>query len=58
MESNDYPLLHDSKGIIVMCMIISSLTSMQLVHIEHAFIGSCITNEVLKFIVYHYYLND
>jgi hypothetical protein len=36
MESNDYPLLYDSKGIIVMCMIISSLTSMQLVHIEHA----------------------
>ena len=32
----DYPLLQDSKGIIVMCMIISSLTSMRLVHIVHA----------------------
>ena len=32
----DYPLLQHSKGIIVMCMIISSLTSMTLVHIVHA----------------------
>ena len=32
----DYPLLQQSKGIIVMCMIISSLTSMLLVHIVHA----------------------
>ena len=32
----DYPLLQHSKGIIVMCMIISSLTSMRLVHIVHA----------------------
>ena len=32
----DYPLLQQSKGIIVMCMIISSLTSMRLVHIVHA----------------------
>ena len=31
----DYPLLQQSKGIIVMCMIISSLTSMRLVHIVH-----------------------
>ena len=31
----DYPLLQDSKGIIVICMIISSLTSMRLVHIVH-----------------------
>ena len=37
LETNDYPLLQDSKGIIVMCMIISSLTSMQLVHIVHAY---------------------
>ena len=36
LESNDYPLLQDSKGIIVMCMIISSLTRMRLVHIIHA----------------------
>ena len=35
LELNDYPLLHDSKGIIVMCMIISSLTSMRVVHIVH-----------------------
>ena len=33
----DYPLLQDSKGIIVMCMIILSLTSMWLVHIVHAY---------------------
>jgi len=32
----DCPLLQDSKGIIVMCMIISSLTSTWLVHIVHA----------------------
>ena len=32
----DYPLLQQSKGIIVMCMIISFLTSMLLVHIVHA----------------------
>ena len=32
----DYPLLQHSKDIIVMCMIISSLTSMRLVHIVHA----------------------
>ena len=32
----DYPLLQHSKGIIVMCMIISSLTSMRLEHIVHA----------------------
>ena len=32
----DYPLLQHSKGIIVMCMIISSLTSMRLVYIVHA----------------------
>ena len=32
----DYPLLQHSKGIIVMCMIISSLTSMRLIHIVHA----------------------
>ena len=31
----DYPLLQQSKGIIVMCMIISSPTSMWLVHIVH-----------------------
>ena len=31
----DYPLLQHSKGIIVICMIISSLTSMRLVHIVH-----------------------
>jgi len=31
-----YPLLQDSKGIIVMCMTISSLASMRLVHIVHA----------------------
>jgi hypothetical protein len=35
LESNDYPLLQHSKGIIVMCMIISSLTSMLLVNIVH-----------------------
>ena len=33
----DYPLLQHSKGIILMCMIISSLTSMWLVHIVHAY---------------------
>ena len=33
----DYPLLQHSKGIIVMCMSISSLTSMRLVHIVHAY---------------------
>jgi hypothetical protein len=33
----DYPLLQYSKGIIVICMIISSLTSMQLRHIVHAY---------------------
>ena len=32
----DYPLLQHSKGIIIMCMIISSFTSMRLVHIVHA----------------------
>ena len=32
----DYPLLQHSKGIIVMCMIISSLTNIWLVHIVHA----------------------
>ena len=32
----DYPLLQHSKDIIVICMIISSLTSMRLVHIVHA----------------------
>jgi len=31
----DYPILQHSKGIIVMCMIISSLTSMRLVHIVY-----------------------
>ena len=31
----DYPLLQHSKGIIVMCMNISSHTSMRLVHIVH-----------------------
>jgi hypothetical protein len=33
----DYPLLQHSKGIIVMCMIISSLTSIRLVHIVHVY---------------------
>ena len=33
----DYSLLQHSKGIIVMCMIILSLTSMQLVQIVHAY---------------------
>jgi hypothetical protein len=37
LETNDYPLLQDSKGIIAMCMIISSLTSMWLVHIIHVY---------------------
>ena len=37
LETNDYPPLQDSKGIIVMCMIILSLTSMRLVHIERAY---------------------
>ena len=37
LESIDYPLLQDSKGIIEMCMIISSLTSMQSVHIVHTY---------------------
>jgi len=32
----DYPLLQNSQGIIVLCMIISSLTSMQLVRLVHA----------------------
>ena len=36
LKSNEYPLLQDSKGIIVMCMIILYLTSMRLVHIVHA----------------------
>jgi hypothetical protein len=36
LETNDYPLLQDSKGIIVMCMVISSLTSIRLVHIVYA----------------------
>ena len=37
LETNDYPLLQHSKGIIVMCMIISSLIGMRLVHIVHAY---------------------
>ena len=37
LETNDYPLLQDSKGKIVICMIISSLISMRLVHIVHAY---------------------
>ena len=52
----DYSLLQHSKGIIVMCMIISSLTSMR--SYSTCFIGSCITNEMFKFIAYHYCLND
>ena len=53
----DYPLLQHSKGIIVICMIISSLTSMRLVHIVHAYrIMRYKWN--FKFIAYHYCLND
>ena len=43
----DNPLLQHSKGIIVMCMIISSLTSIWLVHIVRL-LRSCITNEMFK----------
>ena len=33
----DYHRLQHNKGIIIMCMIISSLTNMWLVHIVHAY---------------------
>ena len=52
----DHPLLQDSKGIIVMCMIISSLTSMRLVHIDHAYRIMHNKWNFLKFIAYHYCL--
>ena len=54
----DYPLLQHNKGIIVMCMIISSLTKYAVSAYSTCFIESCITKEMFKFIAYHYCLND
>jgi hypothetical protein len=51
------PLLQHNKGSIIICMIISSLTSMWLLHIEMCLLGSCITNEKFKFMLYYYSLN-
>jgi hypothetical protein len=44
----DYPLLQDNKGIIVMCMIISSLTKYAVSAYSTCLRGSCMRNESFK----------